>query len=178
MRQRRNNLPATLRQSTADAIARRVGRILLKRGQRIAVYAAIDGEVSLQPLARDAERRGCKIYVPRITDMRRRTMDFVATSARTKLKPPKQDRRSINPRQLDLVLVPLVAFDDAGWRLGFGAGFYDRKFAFKHTRFKRKPLLIGIGFDFQRTVRQPPSPWDVLLDVVITERAVYRCRTV
>jgi 5-formyltetrahydrofolate cyclo-ligase len=178
MRHRRNNLTAANRQSAANAIARRIGRLLLKPCQHIAVYDAIDGEVSLQAFARDAERRSCRIYAPRITNMRQRTMNFVATSGRTNFKPSKQEHRAINPRKLDIVLVPLVAFDDTGGRLGFGAGFYDRKFAFKRRRFKRTPRLIGIGYDFQRIARQTPSPWDVPLDLVVTERAIYRCRKI
>jgi 5-formyltetrahydrofolate cyclo-ligase len=75
-----------------------------------------------------------------------------------------------------VVLLPLVAFDMHGWRLGFGAGFYDRKLSFLRRKFCRKPLLIGVGYEFQRVPPQTPGAWDVLLDAVVTERGFQRCR--
>jgi len=91
-------------------------------------------------------------------------------------EPHRNLHRRIDPRLLDVVLVPLVAFDMHGWRLGFGAGFYDRKFAFLRARAERKPLLIGVGYEFQRVPPQTPGSWDVLLPAVVTERGIYRCR--
>jgi 5-formyltetrahydrofolate cyclo-ligase len=72
--------------------------------------------------------------------------------------------------------MPVVAFDAHGWRLGFGAGFYDRKFGFLRHGFRRKPVLVGVGYEFQRLACQNPRPWDVLLDYVLTERGLQRCR--
>ena len=85
--------------------------------------------------------------------------------------------RRVQASGLDTILVPLVGFDAACHRLGMGAGFYDRALqrrgrspdaAFRH------PRLIGIAYDVQRVERIEPAPWDVALDMVVSERGVYR----
>ena len=65
------------------------------------------------------------------------------------------------------MLVPLVAFDDAGTRLGMGGGYYDRYFAGSD-----RPPLIGVGFQCQRAPALPRSAWDVALDAVIHDGGV------
>jgi 5-formyltetrahydrofolate cyclo-ligase len=75
---------------------------------------------------------------------------------------------------LDLVLLPLVAFDERGNRLGRGAGFYDKTLAFLHRRrHLRKPRLLGLAHDFQRLAKVPTDDWDVPLDGIVTDRTVY-----
>jgi 5-formyltetrahydrofolate cyclo-ligase len=76
----------------------------------------------------------------------------------------------IDPRALDLVLTPLVAFDDNGNRIGVGAGYYDRCFAF--LRLRRhwfKPKLVGTAYGLQRIGPVDPNPWDVPLWGAVTE---------
>ena len=77
--------------------------------------------------------------------------------------------------QLDVLFVPLVAFDAAGNRLGMGGGYYDTSLAYLRTRRAfRKPKLIGVAYDFQRVAALPREPWDVPLDAVLTDRALYQ----
>lgn len=78
----------------------------------------------------------------------------------------------IPPEAFDIVLVPLVSFDATGSRLGMGAGYYDKTFAFRQH--VTKPLLIGLGFECQRHEKLPTASHDVRLDAVITEKAYYR----
>jgi 5-formyltetrahydrofolate cyclo-ligase len=77
-----------------------------------------------------------------------------------------------NPNELDLVLVPLVAFTEDCHRLGMGAGFYDKTFA---DRLKQPapPLLIGIAYDWQRMPSIQINDWDVPMDMIVTEKRVY-----
>ncbi len=76
---------------------------------------------------------------------------------------------------IDLVLMPLVAFDPAGNRLGMGKGYYDRTLKYlRYRRHWRKPRLIGVAYEFQKVDALPFQPWDVPLDGVVTERAFYR----
>jgi 5-formyltetrahydrofolate cyclo-ligase len=189
IRQRRKSVSPEMRHSAACAVARRLARLqLLHRRRRIGVYSAIDGELDLTPLAQYAQRIGCTLYAPRIVNMRARKMDFVEVPrlaiAHTKrntteslLKPRLNLQRRMNPRLLDVVFVPLVAFNTRGWRLGFGAGFYDRKFAFMRRGFRNKPLLIGVGYEFQRVSQHAPQLWDVMLHAVVTEQRLYRCQS-
>ncbi len=73
----------------------------------------------------------------------------------------------INTRALDLVLAPLVAFDDQGNRLGMGGGFYDQHFGALPKRLH--PLLVGVAHELQRAEALPAAPWDVPLDGILTE---------
>ena len=73
----------------------------------------------------------------------------------------------INTRALDLVLAPLVAFDDQGNRLGMGGGFYDRHFG--NLPQCLRPLLVGVAHEVQCADALPAAPWDVPLDGILTE---------
>ena len=74
-------------------------------------------------------------------------------------------------RHLDIIFMPLVAFDDRGWRLGSGAGFYDRCIHhLRPSRRWRRPKLIGIAYAQQRIDRLAPHVWDIPMDAVITDR--------
>ena len=76
---------------------------------------------------------------------------------------------TINPCDLDLVVTPLVAFDDQRHRIGMGGGYYDRCFAFlRHRRHWLRPKLFGVAFDCQKIEKIPPNPWDIRLYRVIS----------
>jgi 5-formyltetrahydrofolate cyclo-ligase len=85
---------------------------------------------------------------------------------------PVASRRQACPLlALDIVLMPLVAFDGRGNRLGMGGGYYDRTFASRaHRTHLRRPLLVGAAFAFQRREHLEARPWDVALDAAITDR--------
>lgn len=81
----------------------------------------------------------------------------------------------IKTEDLDLVLLPLVAFDSLGNRLGMGKGYYDATFAFTHKQFTilpKRPLLMGLGYAFQSVTQVPVDTWDVPLDGIVTETGV------
>lgn len=75
-----------------------------------------------------------------------------------------------DPAQLDLVLVPLVAYGPGGSRLGRGRGYYDRAFA--GHRQEASPLLVGLAHSFQYVAALTPLPWDASLDAVVTPAGV------
>ena len=76
------------------------------------------------------------------------------------------------PAQLRLAVAPLVGFDSLGNRLGMGAAWYDRSFAFRQTS-PAPPWLVGAAFDQQRVVSLAPQAWDVALDAVCTDTSTY-----
>ena len=89
-----------------------------------------------------------------------------------------QTSRTVGARWLDLVLVPLVGFDAHGMRLGMGAGFYDRAFAYRRWRRAwRGPKLVGVGYAFQQLPEIVAAAHDVRLDAVVTEKEVLTCVT-
>ena len=152
-----------------DAALRRLG--LPRPRSRIAAYQPFDGEIDPSMVIGRALALGCDIHVPVITSFRARRMRFAPLAADAGPALGGTDAA----RWLDLVLVPLVGFDDRGNRLGMGAAFYDRHFGFlRHRRAWRRPLLIGLAFDLQRVDRLPVAPHDVPLWGIVTERGFYR----
>ena len=83
--------------------------------------------------------------------------------------PEPNSNTFLRAANLDYLLVPLVAFDRQGNRIGMGGGYYDRALAGLH-RSARRPLIIGVGYGFQAVKAIQPEPWDIPLDGVVTER--------
>jgi 5-formyltetrahydrofolate cyclo-ligase len=154
---------------------------LLRSGRRIGVYIAHDHEADPQMIVQLARRHRCELYLPAIVDYRRRRMEFrrYARDARLRLNrygipEPERGAPRIAVGRLDLVLLPLVAVDSHGTRLGTGAGFYDR--ALQHLRPGRRwrrPKLIGLAYEFQRVEHLAARAWDVPLDALITEQGLH-----
>jgi 5-formyltetrahydrofolate cyclo-ligase len=156
---------------------------LLRPGARIAVYHAYGHEADVASLTRRAWRRGCQVFLPVITHVRAARMEFFRFTPRTPLltnafgipEPDPARTGRIAARHLDIIFMPLVAFDDTGWRLGSGAGFYDRcVHHLRGSRRWRRPKLIGVAYEQQRIERLVPSAWDVPMDAVITQRGLRR----
>jgi 5-formyltetrahydrofolate cyclo-ligase len=172
------------RARAARALARHAGQSrLLRPGLRVAVYAALPGELDAAPLIELARRRGCRVYLPRIDrapqarGMRFIEMDGPLRRNRLGIAEPG-GHRLLGARWLDLVFMPLVGFDRRGVRLGTGGGFYDRAFAFR--RFRRGwygPRLIGVGYAFQEVECITAAAHDVLMDAVATDRGIIPCAT-
>ncbi len=183
LRARRRAIPRKARRQAEIRVALHVQRrFRFHPGQRVALYAPLAEELDVAPLARLARRRGALVYLPRIVDRRRRRMLFVAAEGPMRpnrlgiLEPAAAS--SIPARWLDLVFVPLVGFDASGMRLGMGAGYYDRAFAFLKPRVAwRRPKLIGVAFAAQRVAAIAGAPHDVRLDAVVTEEGLLACRT-
>jgi 5-formyltetrahydrofolate cyclo-ligase len=179
IRAERRALTPAERASADRAIAARIrGLDVFRRARRIAVFLAFDGEPSLRRVIEDAVRAGKRIYAPIIT---RRAMTFAELERGEGLNTnffgilePDPEKR-IDPRRLDLVLTPLVAFDDSGVRIGVGRGYYDRCFKFLHTRRAwQRPKLLGVAYELQHVHAIAPEPWDVPLWGAITETRVRR----
>ncbi|HEY8537327.1 MAG TPA: 5-formyltetrahydrofolate cyclo-ligase [Steroidobacteraceae bacterium] len=187
MRAARRDIPAAERAWSSRRIAILADRAgLLRPGRRIAVYRAYGHELDLEELTRRAWQRGCKVYLPAITNRRAARMEFFPFEPTTRLIPnafgipePDAPRASrISVRHLDVVFTPLVAFDDRGCRLGSGAGFYDR--AMKHLRAPRlwrRPKLVGCAYSQQRVEHLDASPWDVPMDAILTPHYFKHFRT-
>jgi 5-formyltetrahydrofolate cyclo-ligase len=133
-----------------------------------------------EPLIKIASERGCRLFLPRITNARAHRMTFAPMRSpfrpnRYGIPEPTRLKGSMSARWLDLVIVPLVAFDAAGTRLGSGAGYYDRALAHLALRQRwRRPKVVGIAYDFQQVAALERKPWDIPMDLVITDRTVFR----
>lgn len=187
LRASRNRLPARQRRRSALRVAARLARLpAYARARWIAGYLPFDAEMDPLPSMQRAGSVGKKLCLPIIDPHGSRSMSLGYFRPGTVLLPNRfgilEPCRRMTPRVplgcIDIVLVPLVGFDDRCNRLGMGAGYYDRFLRRRHCGLWRRPLLVGIGFDLQRVDRIPHEPWDVAMDVIITERRVYRPRTV
>ncbi len=142
----------------------------------IAAYIAILGEISVEPVIRSGSDAGKTFYLP---VLRGESMAFApwypdAPLLKKKfglLEPDCPESDWLDPSDLDLVLTPLVVFDEACNRIGQGGGYYDRTFEF--TRATDKPLLIGVAHDSQREAALTPQPWDIPLDKIVTDKSIY-----
>lgn len=152
-----------------------------QRASRIAAYMASNGELDPMPLLVDAFAQGKSCYLPRLHPFLKGRMWFIEWHPGDVLEPnrfgipePRLRTKARLPNwMLQCVLVPLVAFDDQMNRLGMGQGFYDRAFAF--TRYRKQwkgPFLCGFAHAFQQAAHLSSHPWDVALDVVVTESGV------
>ena len=182
LRRLRRSIPRGERARAALLVAHAADRQLhLRRGLRVGLYAATAEELDTRELIALAMRRGCRVYLPRISGHHlARCMHFVESGARQRRNrygiAEPHGRVLPSARSLDIVFVPLVGFDQRGARLGMGGGYYDRALAFRKLRgIWRAPLLVGIGFALQEIAHITPATHDVPLDLVITERAVIHC---
>jgi 5-formyltetrahydrofolate cyclo-ligase len=154
--------------------ARRHLRLLHPR--TLAGYFGIRGEIDILPLLEQQSAQGVRIAMPILERHRPGRMHFRSWRPGAPLSHnafgiPEPDHRAprLWRRELDVVLLPLVAFDSAGYRLGMGGGYYDRYFARRRFGSHARPRLIGIAHGFQQVVHLQRQPWDVPLDGVITE---------
>lgn len=148
---------------------------------RVAGYWAVNGELALNLVIPPLLARGQQFLLPLLGAERQ--LRFAPWSSDEPVEPnrhgipePVHVTAPLAPFQLDLVLVPLLAFDRRGQRLGYGGGYYDRSFAFLNEQTRpTEPLLVGIAYDFQEVDAIEPARWDVPLDFVATDRELIDC---
>lgn len=175
MRQHRRTLSRAKQAHSAQQVCLRTMRTRWwHAAKRIAFYWPADGEVSLLPLLRESLRRGKQCYLPAIENKYLAFHEFRCghTLKRNRYgipEPWKTPACAVN--QLDVIFMPLVAFDAQCNRLGMGAGFYDRTLAARTIR--RNTMRIGIAHEFQKVAHLPIDPWDVPLHAVITDSRTY-----
>lgn len=156
--------------------------MLFFRSRRIATYWASDGELDPAPLVALAQSFRKRWFFPVLRPHPQRKLWFVCRAEGEPLfrnrfgipEPSLRQHRIVLPWALDLILVPLVGFDGACRRLGMGGGYYDRTLGYlRHRTVWRRPTLIGLAHECQRVVELPVRPWDVPLDMVVTEKQIY-----
>lgn len=146
-----------------------------KEAERIMVYLPLEGEVNIKHLFGPAWEAGKELYVPVCEGQEPGVMQAalykkksITTITKQKVMEPVF-ARYIDPEDLDLLLIPGLAFDKQGHRLGYGGGYYDRFF----HRLNKKAVKIGITFDLQVFDEIPYETHDQFLDGLITESGFY-----
>ncbi|MGF6224785.1 5-formyltetrahydrofolate cyclo-ligase [Pseudomonas frederiksbergensis] len=179
---RRALTPSQQREAARGLYKQLIQHPLFRRAKHISLYLPNDGEIDPRLLMRAAQRRGKATYLPVLSAWPRTKMVFQRIRPGEKLKPNRfripEPRHNIARQRkvwaLDLVLLPLVGFDDVGGRLGMGGGFYDRSLAYLARRKNwRKPTLLGLAHECQKVQRLAQASWDVPLQGTVTDKAWY-----
>ena len=180
LRALRASLSAAERLSAARKIAAHVADTRwLHGGRPVGMYASVGYEVATGRLRALARSRHCPVYLPQIADYRQRRMVFALESSLTALIPnrygipePAPDK-TIRTAALSVVFMPLLGFDARGTRLGSGAGYYDRLFAFRRRRIQwHRPLMVGIAYRCQQLAHIQAADHDIPLDALVSEDGV------
>lgn len=152
-------------------------RSIFKNSYSIACYLATKYEFDVLPIIKACWEQQKQVYLPIIIDHQQPVMEFALYREGDSLKEndfgimePHKDAEILHAKELDLAIVPLVAFDRFGHRLGMGGGFYDHLFDYKLKTKKAKPFILGASFANQESDVIPNDEWDVMLDGVVTEK--------
>lgn len=180
LRHQRNLIPLEYQQQSAASAAQHFSACpLFSVALSVAFYMAYDGEIDPAPLLEKAQQAGKDCYLPVLDPSGNSSLLFVKYSGVASLKknrygiwePELVTENVILPQNLDWVVLPLLGFDRRGHRLGTGAGYYDRTFAFRcHIHGMHKPFLMGFAYEMQQIDSLEPQSWDVPLDGLLTEQ--------
>lgn len=181
MRSRRRQLPYPRQLQAARQVDRVIAAAgLMNRSRDITLYFANDGEIDPRYILQRACRRAMHCYLPVLTANNR--LWFVRyrpgeplRNNRYGIPEPTRRHRRRSAWSLGLVLLPLVAFDRSGARLGMGGGFYDRSFSTirRHPAMAR-PRLVGLAHQCQEVASLPTASWDIPLTYIATDRELIR----
>lgn len=167
---RRDALPADYRGKAADDMAAQVAQLDIAKGTVVSVFWPMRTEVDVHPLMAALATHGARICLPAILDkttivFREYFPDAEMIDMGFGTMGPPESAVLLDPT---VMLVPLVAFDKRGHRIGYGAGYYDRAIAGLHAK-GILPRLIGVAFDCQEVDFVPDEPHDVRLSEMLTE---------
>jgi len=181
---RRSELDAKQRIAAAAGVLRSLEALPeFMTDANVAGYWAVRGELPLNLAVASLTRREQHYFLPVLGATRQ--LYFAEYSAGTPVihnrfgipEPATAADQRLTPQAMDVILLPLLAFDRQGHRLGTGGGWYDASLAFlREAPRPAAPLLVGIGYTFQEVETIPAQPWDVDLDYVATEADLIACR--
>ena len=174
MRSHRSALSETqLRQAESQLAARARASYRLLQARQILSYAAFAGEISPTKLVSNLVTP--KVYLPRITNFRLCSMRFYSATNteilnKYGIEEPKAVGSPKPANSFDVILLPLVAFDRKGNRIGMGRGYYDRALQALNHQQSTRPYLIGVAHHFQEVKSCQAAAWDVPLDAILTDQ--------
>jgi 5-formyltetrahydrofolate cyclo-ligase len=175
---RRDVLPPSERMQAAFAVAARGLPVEVTPGTVVSGFSPLKSEISPLPLLRRIADAGASLALPVVVGrgqpliMRAWSFGAPLVSGVWGIREPPAEAPEVFP---DILIVPLLAFDRRGHRIGYGAGYYDMTI----TRLRAiKPVTaIGVAFATQEIAAVPATPRDAALDVVLTEREAISFRT-
>jgi 5-formyltetrahydrofolate cyclo-ligase len=163
-------LPAGQRQAAAEAIAAREFPVAIAPGTIVSGFMPMKTEINPLPLMRKLAAQGAQLALPVVAGrgkpltMRAFRIGDTLKFGQWGIREPVPEALEVAP---DILIVPLAAFDRAGHRIGYGAGYYDMTIA--ALRARKKVVAVGVGFSAQEISRVPATERDEQLDLVLTE---------
>lgn len=143
-----------------------------KSSNNIFIYVGFKSEINTINYINEFLEDGKKVFIPR-TDVKTKTMEAIEiTSLRDLVRSdygilePKREKKAINKNQLDLIIFPGVAFDKKGYRIGYGAGYYDKFMKDIHN----EVFKVALCYDFQIVNNVPYEEHDVRVSCILTEK--------
>jgi 5-formyltetrahydrofolate cyclo-ligase len=173
----RDAMPPEMRKAAAETIAARQFPLNISPNVTVSGFMPLKSEINPLPLLQKLAERGAKLALPVVAGrgkplvMRQWVWGEPLASGVWGIREPKPDAPPVDP---DILLVPLLAFDRAGHRIGYGAGYYDMTIT--RLRAEKPVTAIGIAFAAQEIAAVPATPHDARLDLVLTEREIIDLR--
>lgn len=170
----RDALSAAERNEKAEIIIKNLLKTeLYQKANHIMLFAAFGSELNLLPLLETIIKEGKHAYLPvvdkktnRILPIEVHTLEDLKPGCYGIPEPSPDNYHETTPILLDLIITPAVAFDTDKYRIGYGAGYYDRFFA----SLQKAIIKVGVGFDEQLIQEVPREPHDIQLDYVLTDK--------
>jgi 5-formyltetrahydrofolate cyclo-ligase len=151
----------------------------------VAGFVSTRSEIDTEPLLDQLRQRGVDVVLPRVsTGLIPPRLRFHRVQRRSELVfgifgllEPGPDLPELAAHEIDLFMVPGLAFDKRGARIGYGGGYYDELAAYVHAHPDATTArFVGYSFDFQLVETCPSGEWDVPLDTIVTDERVVRCK--
>ena len=176
---RRDALPAAARQAAAEAIAARVFPLAIRPGMIVSGFMPLKSEINPLSLMRKLAEAGASLALPVVAgrgkplSMRGWQWGEPLVTGVWGIREPGPGAPEVQP---DILLVPLLAFDRSGHRIGYGAGYYD--LTITQLRAQKPIAALGIAFAAQEIETVPRTAFDAKLDLVLTENETIDFRNV
>ena len=179
-RQQRRNLDASLQAKHAEQLTRLfLQEDLFSQHQKIAAYLANDGEIDPVHIIKQAWDLGKQVYLP-VLSAHENSLLFALYEEGMPMcrnqfgidEPNSAPEHWLRAEHMDLILLPLVAFDELGNRMGMGGGFYDRSLACLQQQ-ASTTRLIGLAHEIQKVEQLATQSWDIPLHAILTEDQLY-----
>lgn len=173
-------------QQAAENIARNLAsQISYTNSNKIASFLSFDGEINTQIVNQMLLKEKSIYYLPKIRPAKSNRLWFMPYKGEEKLENncfgiPEVDLRvsqCVPVSTLNIILIPLVAFDNQGNRIGMGKGYYDASLSYllndDEGGFFKRPLFVGVAYEQQKVDEIPSTPDDIKLDMVLTQTRSY-----
>jgi 5-formyltetrahydrofolate cyclo-ligase len=170
---------------TAHATERFLDLPEIRAARTVAGFVSTRSEIDTEPLLEQLRKRGVDVVLPRVsTGLIPPRLRFHRTKTRSDLVfgifgllEPGMECPELSAHEIDVFMVPGLAFDKRGARIGYGGGFYDELAAYVHAHpDASNARFIGYTFEFQLVEACPSGEWDVPLDTIVTDERVVRCQ--